>query len=89
MLRGPGGPPRIPLAQEHEYPLVKRWRLMAGMEEAKLVWPFFTTYMKDGGEKKQKRKEDRETWDRIIWSPNLQHSSLNLFTAQIKTAGLT
>lgn len=57
MLRGSGGPPRIPLAQEHEYPLVKRWRLMGGMEEAKLVWPFFTTYMKDGGEKQEKGRQ--------------------------------
>lgn len=47
---------------------------MGGMEETKLVWPLFTTYMKDGEEKGE--KEDRETWDRIIWSLRLQQSSL-------------
>lgn len=38
---------------------------------------------------KNERKEDRETWDRIIWSLRLQNSSLTLFRAQIKTAGPT
>lgn len=57
VLGGYGGPPWIPLAQEHEYPLVKRWRLMGRMEEAKLVWLFFTTCMKDGGGKKMRERK--------------------------------
>lgn len=59
MLGGSGGPPRIPLAHKHEYPLVKRWRLMGGMEEANLAWPFFSAYMKDGREKTRERMMGR------------------------------
>lgn len=39
------------------------WR----MEEAKLVWPFFTTYMKDGGGKKrEKGRQGDMDWDYLV-----------------------
>lgn len=62
---------------------------MGGVGEAKLVLPFFSTYVKNGRRWGNERKEDRETWDWIIWSLKLQLSSRTLFRVQIKTAGLT
>ncbi len=79
LSRGCGGPPMTALAQEHEYPLVWRWRLMEeDRGRARPFQPFFTVYQSEREKNTEMGSDSSMRQSESCLSPSLERTPLSL-----------